>query len=273
MLMRVMRLIVALLTVIVTIVFVTMFTYVNISKDKTIPVITMETEQIDVSVKATDEELLQGVTAFDEKDGDISSRLLVESISKFTTVGYAKMKYVVTDLDNHVVTATRVVHYTDYTPPKFTMNSSLVFSVYEEIVTKGIIGATDAIDGDISKNIILYSPDYEEGKEGDYTIQATVTNSKGDTSIISLPMSVERIAREAPEIILHNYLIYIKKGDSVDYSKYIKQTIDSYGVETDLKIQVQTDFVKNKEGMFTVDYYGTDSYGRKGHTALIVIAE
>ena len=54
------------------------------SQDKTVPVITIDEEIIDVSIKVTDEELLKGVTASDAKDGDITSKIIIESI-KLTT--------------------------------------------------------------------------------------------------------------------------------------------------------------------------------------------
>ena len=47
------------------------------------PRIICEYENIEASVNTTDEELLKGVTAIDKEDGDITSSLVVESISKF----------------------------------------------------------------------------------------------------------------------------------------------------------------------------------------------
>ena len=51
--------------------------------DSTIPVIEIGKEQIDVSVKNMDEDLLKDVVAKDDKDGDITDKIVVESISKF----------------------------------------------------------------------------------------------------------------------------------------------------------------------------------------------
>ncbi len=274
MIMRVMRISVAIITVLTTIAFAAVFVTTKIRTDKTIPVITVEDGILEVSVKATEDDLLAGVKAVDGKDGDISDRLLVESIGKFIKTGYCKISYAVSDLDNHVSTATRQIHYTDYTAPKFTMSKPLVFSVYDTVVTTGIVGATDCLDGNISQNVIIYSPDFEDGKEGTYSIQATVTNSKGDTSQIVLPMVVEKQMRDGSKINLNKYLIYVKKGKAApDWKKYISETIDSTGLEAEFPVEIKTNFNKDKPGIYTVNYYGKDSLGRQAHTALIVVVE
>lgn len=274
MLMKLMRVCVALLTVIVTAAFGYVYVTSKIKTDKTIPEIHVDSGILEVSVEDGEAALLKGVTAYDGKDGDLTDSVLVESISRFSDIGYCKVTYAVCDADNHVVNATRQIYYTDYTPPKFTMNKSLVFSVYDSIVTNGIIGATDCLDGDISQNVIIYSPDYTEGQEGNFSVQATVTNSKGDSSEIILPMAVVRLPKNAPHIVLDQYLIYLKKGEEKpDWEDYIVETVNSRGVEADLDIEINTDFKPNKKGMYTVNFYGTDESGSTGYTALIVIVE
>ena len=274
MIMRVMRICVAIITALTTVVFIAVFVTTKIKADKTIPVITVDDSVLEVSVKATEKELLEGVTAMDGKDGDISDRLLVESIGKFSEIGYCKITYAVSDLDNHVATATRRIHYTDYTGPRFKMNKPLLFSVYDTVVTTGIVGATDCLDGDISQNVIIYSPDFEEGKEGTFSLQVTVSNSKGDSSQIILPMVVEKQAKDGPQINLKEYLVYHKKGDAApNWQKYIDEKVDSTGLEAEFKVTTKTNFNKDKPGMYTVNYYGTDSFKRQGHTALLVVVE
>lgn len=274
MIMRIMRICVAVLTAWVTVVFCAVFITNKIKTDTTVPVISIEQDVLEVSVKATEEDLLRGVKAIDEKDGDISDRLLIESIGRFSEDRYCKITYAVSDLDNHVATATRKIHYTDYTAPKFTMSKPLLFSIYDGVDITGTVGAIDCLDGNISQNVVVYSPNFEEEKEGNFSIQATVTNSKGDTARIVLPMVVEKQAKGAPQINLNKYLIYHKKGNPVpNWRKYIFETTDSTGLEADLDIGVKTNFNKDRPGIYTVDYYGTDSREIMGHTVLIVVVE
>ena len=273
MLMKLMRLIVFALTAVTVAVFAVVFITEKVTDDKTIPVIKVEKGILEVKAGAKEEELLAGVTAYDEKDGDITDRILVESIGKFSEIGYCKVTYAVSDSDNHLVTARRQIHYTNYKPPKFKLSRPLVFSVYKEMNIVGTVGATDCLDGDISQNVIIFSPDYESGKEGTFTLRATVMNSKGDSAEINLPMLVEKTSNNSPEIKLSEYLIYVKKGKTPDWASYIKDTADASGLDAELEIEIETDYKADKKGMYNIDYYGTDINGYTGHTRLIAVVE
>ena len=49
--------------------------------DKSGPAISMDTDSITVSAEASEKDLLQGVTAQDNTDGDVSQNLMIESMS------------------------------------------------------------------------------------------------------------------------------------------------------------------------------------------------
>lgn len=270
---RILRIAVVIITVLVTGLFGFVYVKTKYLTDKTIPVISMDSDEIEISVKDGDEAILKGVTASDAKDGDITPRLLVESISKFTEKGCCKASVAVCDDDNHVSTATRRIRYTDYEPPQFTMTRSLVFSIYDKIDLIGIIGAKDCIDGDISTSVLIYSADYAEGEEGTFAMQATVTNSKGDMVDIVFPLRVEKMAKNAPKIKLNKYIMYLDKNPRriPNWRYLVTETVDSTGIAADLDIEISTDYVPGKKGVFTVDYYGTDSKELTGHTALTVV--
>lgn len=273
MLMRILRITVAVATVIVVAAFGYVYVRERFLSDATYPVITMKSETVNVKASSTDADLLKGVTAYDEKDGDLTDKLLVESVGQFTKPGWCKVTYAVCDLDNHVVTAQRQVHYTDYRPPRFTMNAPLIFSAYGTLNIVGIVGAEDCLDGDISQNVIIYSPDYETGQVGNFTIQATVKNSKGDMAEIMLPMSVEKLSGNSPEITLTDYLIYLPKGKVPDWNEYIDSVTDRTGADAELEIEIETDYNARKSGVYSVNYYGTDEAGYVGHTRLLVVVE
>ena len=273
MLIKLFRIFVAVLTAVTLVAFAGVYIKEKVTSDKTVPVIKIEEGVLDVKSSAKEEDLLKGVTSYDEKDGDITDRVLVESIGKFTEPGCCKVNYAVSDSDNHVATAQRRIRYTDYTPPKFKMSKPLIFSVYKELNVMGIVGAYDCLDGDISENVIISSPDIENGKEGTYVLKATVMNSKVDTSEIELPMLVEKGGREATEVELKEFLIYVSGGKKPDWKKYITGTYDSMGIEAKLDIKIETDFKAGKPGIYTVDYYSTDEHGYAGHTRLIAVAE
>ena len=105
--MRILRSMVIVLFTITLIAFTFIFIREKLTEDKTIPKITVKGEIIDVSLKATDKELLQGISAYDEKDGDLTGDIIIESVSRFIETGVSKVTYAVCDSDNNITTATR----------------------------------------------------------------------------------------------------------------------------------------------------------------------
>ena len=121
-------------------------------QDQSGPEIQMDQQEIQVSIAADDATLLQGVTATDRKDGDVTDSLVVESISNFIEKGRRKVSIVAFDSDNHVTRAERDIVYTDYTSPTFTLDAPLRFSMDAESLTEGL-HAQDCLDGDITSKI------------------------------------------------------------------------------------------------------------------------
>lgn len=247
--------------------------YVNerLDKDATIPSITIEEELIEVSLKATDEELLKGVTAHDEKDGDLTDRIIIESISRFTEKGVSKVTYAVCDSNNNVAKATRKIKFKDYRSPKFKVSGNLCFSLYERIDIREFVTASDSLEGNITSKIVITSENYSSIHAGAYYINATVTNSKGDTSTIQLPLIVEDRPVSVPEIELKEYLIYTQKGKSVDFKTYIVDalTANEESIKDAVTVESNVDF--NKEGTYQVHFYATDTEGQRGHSVMTVV--
>lgn len=249
------------------------YTYITnyLSTDTTYPVIYLEDEILEMSVKADESEFLDGVTATDGKDGDISDKVIVESVSKFIKPGICKVTYAVCDADNHVATAVRKVKYTDYVAPQYTLNESLCYSVYETVNLKNAISVNDCFDGNLSSSMILTSTDYASAKEGVFTIDAAVTNSKGDNAVISLPLIVENRSLSAPKIELSQYLLYIQKGEETDPEQFIVNAVDYNDEDITDDITIDTNLDVNKEGTYIVHYYAVDDRGERGHSILVVI--
>lgn len=271
--MRFLRLGISLLFIAVTILFAWYWYKSEVVADKTVPVIKIEGDTLEVGLNATKEDLLAGVTAYDAKDGDLTDRVIVESISKFSEIGVCKVLYAVCDNDNHVASASRRIVYKGYTSPRFYMNRSLCFSQMETVNVGDALGALDVLDGDISGNIIITSSDYEYGSLGTYTVRAEVTNSKGDMISIELPLVVEERSSNAPVIELSDYLIYVKRGEGINYLDYFLSATDSYEKDVFDTLQVETDYDPSTPGVYSFHYFATDALSRRGHSILTVVVE
>ena len=269
--MKFLRIGVIVLFVIVSGVFGWMYIDEKINADETIPVITIENDMLEVSLTADDKELLQGVTAYDEKDKDITDKIIVESVSNFIDDGICKVTYAVCDNDNHVAKKTRKIIYRDYVSPRFSVSESTCYSIYERINLSSVIGAYDCIDGDISKQIVLTSENFTKSVAGVFSVNATVTNKKGDVSIINLPLIIEDRSLSAPVIELKEYLIYVERGKKLDFKKYIVSATDVNENDLTDEVRVESDINFAKDGIYTVHYYVTDKDGLKGHSIMSVV--
>mgnify|MGYP003290655113 FL=1 len=249
--------------------------YINEKKntDNTVPVIEIEDRDIEVSIDATEKDLLKGVTAYDEKDGDNTSHIVVESVSQFIEEGVCIVKYAVSDSDNHVVKDTRTIRYVDYTSPRFTMERSMVFNVGEDIDVLEVVGAVDSIDGDISEKVVIMATDYKTDTLGTFKISFQATNSKGDIIYLDLPMHIEESSILCPDVELRDYIIYVKKGEKPDFSEYVKEVTTIGGSSVGYDLKISTNFDSEKPGIYSVDYYVVDEAGYTTHSVLTVVVE
>lgn len=246
--------------------------------DNTMPqiIINEKNQQIGVSVKDK-EALLKGIAAKDSKDGDITDKIVIESISKFIDKKQhiSNITYAVADSDGHVAKATRKVRFTDYKKPRFILKQPLCFDTGSDIKAKNVIGAEDVVDGDISDKVKIVSKDISTNESGDNTITAQVTNSLGDTVTLKSVVIIKRENNLSPEIQLKKNIEYIKVGDKFDAESYVKSVNDSKGKKmSNSSVEVISSSVKtNKTGCYIVEYAAEDSEGNEGFAYLTVMVE
>ena len=258
----------------------------KVTTDNTIPVITIESGSasstadseenvIEISVKDKKEKLLEDVRAYDAKDGDISDKVLIESISKFIEPGVCTVTYAVSDSDKHVTTFTRKVRYTDYTKPEFYMKRALVYGVDEALDIRAAVGARDCIDGDISERVAIVTTDYIRNTAGVFTVSLQVSNSMGDTIYLDVTVHVEGNETMAPQIQLKKSLIYVKKGETPVFEDYLGDvTVNGVLMKpSDIQLLISTNFDPNETGTYNVHYYISTNEGYEGHSILTVVVE
>ena len=219
------------------------------TSDRDAPIIQMDKDTIEVSVNDDTSTLLEGVTAFDQKDGDVSDSIGIESITEFiddecTT---RQINYVAFDSNAHVAKAHRRLIYTDYTPIHFSLTAPLRFPEQSSNINiLGIIHAEDCIDGDVSKQI-GFSEDssIQVDIASSYNVTLCVTNSAGDTQELPVTIRIYNNNYESslPQIALTDYLVYTKVGEKINPSDYIK-SVTFNGVEYMLTYE---------EGTFGID--------------------
>lgn len=203
------------------------YTTIYVLRDDTRPpVITIASEVLEVSVAADDTTLLLGVTAEDRVDGDVTGRILVESISPISEKHTAVITYAAFDSAGNVAKKTRTLQYTDYEPPVFAQKKALVLPAGSSANVLSYLSAADKLDGDISNRIkgTLVSNTGSLSTTGMHEVEFRVSNSMGDTVYITLPVEVYASDSYSASVELKDYLVYIRKGTHFnprDYLSYV----------------------------------------------------
>lgn len=189
------------------------------------PVIFYPEGVLEISVQDGEEALLQGVTAKDDKDGDVTGSILVEKLSGFDGESRREVTYAAFDSDGNVAKATREIVYTDYTPIRFQLNHSLRYRTGETINLSELVGASDSLDGDLSDKVkVKLESGLSTRTSGVYRIQFSVTNSACDTRILDTELEVYDAAMNEAVVNLTTYLIYYEDGKP-DYYSYLDSVI------------------------------------------------
>ena len=214
--MRNLRTILLVFFCVVAVLFTGAYIRERLTTDYGAPVIYAESDTLLVPVSATDEDLLEGLTAQDNLDGDVTDTLVVMSRSKFIAKGTLRVNYAAFDNSRNVGTYSREVTYSDYVSPHFAMNAPLRYAAggstpdYLEHIT-----AQDCLDGDITRQIkittgrtVVVSDSVTQQK-----VNLHVTNSCGDNAVLELTVRMEdysSLNRPAPA--LRDYILYAEKG-------------------------------------------------------------
>ncbi|MDD7391055.1 MAG: DUF5011 domain-containing protein [Lachnospiraceae bacterium] len=245
----------------------------KVTEDTTPPEITCEEDTLQVRVDCEEEELLEGLKARDDRDGDLTDQIIVAEMSHFIEKGVCSVKYVVFDSDHNWSEYTRTIEYTDYESPRFSMTQPQVYVQGEDIRFLDSIKASDVLEGDISNKIRVVSSDVDNYTPGTYPVQLEVTNSLGDTTSLDMNVTILDHEVSGPEIILTKYLEYVNKGGSFDPEKYISEVIDLYGEELeDPEVTISGKVNTKKPGTYQVVYKVSDENTEtQGQTCLTVV--
>lgn len=243
------------------------------------PEIHFAQDVLEVPTSADEAALLEGVTATDPEDGDVTDSIMVENLSRFTDKDTIEVTYVAYDSQNHVSRAERTVRFTDYASPRFTFGAPMVFMSKNVSDLLNKVGATDAIDGNISVKVHASFDDTTStlATVGEHDVNLSVTNTLGDTARLTVPVKVVEDVTHAELIPLKAYLVYLDQGAAFDAKSYLTSTdqaasVDKHGKD-DGYIQIKSGVDMKKPGVYAVDYSLIKNDSTTAITRLIVVVE
>lgn len=249
------------------------------------PVITIEEGILEISVEDPEDALMQGVRAVDDRDGDVTSRVLVESVYGISADNVTTVTYAAFDAAGNVTKTQRQVRYRDYQSPRFKLYGSLTFARGSGFDLLEYVGANDVLEGDIRRRVhaTLISDTRSIDSEGTHRVKLQVTSALGDTQEIVVPVEVYDPEWYAARVTLSDYMIYLEKGEVFKPRNYLKSfqlrgdPINlSRSVPEDITVDIDNDVNSAIPGVYEVTYVLTqtlnmDTYS--GIAKLLVIVE
>ena len=238
--------------------------YADRMTDHTPPVITGGSD-IEVSVGDPQDKLLEGMTAEDDRDGDVTDSLVVQKISEFDEEGKRIVSFAAVDDSGNVGYSSRIMAYTDYQPPVFALDVPLRFPTGGTFNVCENISASGSLDGDLT-NKIKYTLDraITSSVPGIYQVEFRVMDSAGRTSYLQADLEVYDPSQEPVEVTLSSYLIYIGVNAPFNAADYFQ------GSSREGELNIQSTVDTSSPGTYYVDYTVTDG-ALMGKSRLIVV--
>lgn len=139
--------------------------------------------------------LIAGVTANDNEDGDLTKSITINGDVNINKQGEYEVVYTVTDSDGNSTIETRKVYVLEKlinNPPNIYASeiSINVGSIFDPLKN---VQATDLEDGDITNNIKVVENNVNTNKSGIYIVTYIVTDSNGVTTKKTILVNVEDV--------------------------------------------------------------------------------
>ena len=268
-----------LLLLISVIIFVGFKITIKMVQDTTPPVLSCASEVLEVSVSVTEEELLADVSAQDDKSGDVSDQLVIESMSEIAEDGTCTITYAAVDEKMNVGRVRRTLRYTDYQKPTFDLSQPLIFPVGSRINVFDSISAHSVMDGSLDEKIkYALKTDLITTEVGEYPIEFRVKDSAGSQVYLTISIEIYDSKYSDLELQLSDYLVYLEKGSAFQPTAYFKGAQTAHGADgntlsvTADDLQIQSNVDTQTEGTYYADYI-LNYNGLQGKTRLIVVVE
>lgn len=257
-------------------------------KDQQAPTISFSDGLLELSVQDSREALMQGISARDNIDGDVTDSVVVASVKLTGDDGSIEVTYAVFDKAGNVSKAVRAAKYTDYQSPRFSLKQSLTFASNIEVDMFKIVKAMDVVDGDISHRVRVASMESSlDSGVGTYQVQLTVSNSLGETVSLEVPVEVYAIGSYEATLTLTDYLVYLPAGSKLDTASYMNEYIRGNvkhslqnNIPEDCSVEIKSNVQLDVPGVYAVEYRvtqtvgaGSAATGYTGYAKLLVVVE
>lgn len=218
------------------------------SEDKKAPEIQFQDNEIMYTAGDSYDGLLSGVTAMDNKDGDVTESLVVESVYPNEDGTTATVVYVARDSKNNIGKATKKISYQ-------TVNQ----------------GSDSEEEADEPKQETVKEQEKTAVPTPAVTQEPSVTPEAEDEDDSE---EEETLSSENPKITLTTDRVVIRKGETINRIAYVESVTDDKDSRETLyrRIEITGDtFNKDEEGTYEQIYYVIDTDGNRSNEAKLTI--
>lgn len=215
-----------------------LFCFIYVTEDRRGPEIIIPEDNI--TYKAGDDtgKLLEGVTAKDKRDGDMTETLRIEKIQVESDQTKATVTYVAKDTKNNITKKKRVINNI----PEEDLGEK---TVQDEI-------GTDEVSGDTMTN--------------EQTLGQSDGEAANEAAIAALPA-------EAPRFYLTQYELSLAVGSEFYALDYVKDIVDDIDTIDTLstRIQIEGEVNTAAAGTYQLAYYVLDSIQNVSNRAILTV--
>jgi PKD repeat protein len=245
---------------------------VNISADDLAPVITLignPMPSVEVGYGYAD----SGATAFDNVDGNITSKIVVTGTVDTMAVGTYIITYTVTDTAGNTTSVQRMVSVTpDVTLPTITLNGNPSPSIEAGFgFTDDGATAMDNIDGNISSNIVV-TGSVDTLLVGEYILTYTITDAAGNSA------SVQRKVTITPDVTAP--IVNLNGADTITldvFTPYVEAGVTAidnpFGTNLSNSVIITGAVDASKIGTYTLNYIVIDKGGNQVTLSRTIIVQ
>lgn len=196
--------------------------------------------------------LLEGVTATDDRDGDVTDSVIIENIFPNDDRTGASVIYAAKDSHNNVTKVTRRVNY----------------KAAGDAATPEENTETDGSDAAPAENAEAEGSDAAPAAE-----EAQQNDTEGVKNEANAKMEIEALPSKSPRMYLNTYETTVKAGSELDKISYIKEITDDADSQKTLfaEIQVDGEVDTATPGDYTLTYHVTDSNGNQSNMAVLTV--
>lgn len=241
--------------------------FLRLTEDRKAPEIHFQDNEITYVQGEDYEELLLGVTATDNKDGDVTDSLVVESVYPNDDGNTATIVYVARDSSNNIAKANKIV--------KYQMNSSKETQTDSDSVSD--TGSDSTKEATATNPIPSPGPTQNSGEQNagaSDDAQNQLSEENGSEEDSEEDSEDDDLPAGSPRIKLSKSRVTISRGDSVNRISFVESVTDDKDDKNTLwrRIEITGDeFDRNTPGTYEQIYYVIDTDGNKSNEAKLTI--